>query len=73
MKVLILLASTLLLTGCSLDKNTEGPVYGKFDIVDVYDSNEDTKVTMDEEDKPIEVDTPAEDHTPANGEGTNKN
>lgn len=64
---------SLLLTGCKIDKNSEGPIYSKYDVVPVYDSNEDTSVTMeDEDDEPVEVDTPSEDHTPENGEGTTK-
>lgn len=71
MKISILILISLLLTGCQIDKNSEGPVYEKFDVVDVYNPEDDSSVTIDDEDdEPVDVDTPAEDHTPANGEGT---
>lgn len=65
--------SLFTLTGCNLDKNSEGPIYSKYDVVPVYDPNEDSSVTLEDDDEePIQVTTPAEDHTPANGEGTNR-
>ena len=41
-------------TGCTLDKNSEGPVYEKYDIVEVDDNESDARVTLEDDDKPAE-------------------
>ena len=73
MRTFLLIFLALTLTGCKMDKNTEGPIYEKYDIVEVYNPDQDTSVTIEDDDEPVDVDTFELDRTPANVEGSNTN